>query len=110
MAKSILDQLGLLRNPCLIFGMLGSILLFGFGREMLESEHSESRTLGIFIAISAVILIFATLGFYIYAYTHLPGNVQEAAFLNHIKEQVLQDKKIRARNKNDERKSKRSKK
>lgn len=110
MEKSILEQLGLLRNPCLIFGIVGSLSLFWFDREMLESEYFELRIAGIIIALAGVLLIFVTLGFYIYAYTHLPGSAQEAAFLNHIKEQVEQDKSIRTGNNKNDRKSKRPRK
>jgi Na+-transporting methylmalonyl-CoA/oxaloacetate decarboxylase gamma subunit len=93
--NDILNQLGLLRNPCLVFGILGTIMFFDFARELLESEHLETRVLGLVISLAGMILVFVVLIFYIYAYLHLPANVQQFAFLDNIKEAVREDKKVR---------------
>jgi hypothetical protein len=103
--KNILDKLGLLRHPILIFGILGATLLIVFSPNMLQ--HSQS--VGGFMIVSAITLIFATFGFYVYAYHKLPRSAQEIAFLASLKEQIKHDKNVRSGRRINGLKSKRNK-
>jgi hypothetical protein len=101
--KNILDKLGLLRHPILIFGVISASLFFIFGKDQ------QSQSVGSFMAISAVLLVFASFGFYAYAYFNLPGNAQQIAFLDSLKEQIKQDKNVRSGRRINGLKSKRNK-
>ena len=88
--NTVVGRIGIVREPVLAFALLAAILM-GLGGCYLAGHEREALNIhGIIMIYIGVVMLFASLGIYVWMLARLPGSAQEVA-LNDVADALIQE-------------------
>jgi hypothetical protein len=89
----VLFRLGTVKNPVLFTSTLFSSVMMWHGKGLVENPNIFPEVTGAGMMILSVLVFLIGVGFYAYAFLHLPSSVQELMFLQDGKAAVERHEK-----------------
>lgn len=76
---SIIGRIGVVREPVLAFALLATLILFLGGIYLADHENEALNPHGIVMMYTGIIMLFLSLGIYVWMMKNLPGSTSELA-------------------------------
>lgn len=92
--KSVLAHVGTVRNPILVFSILACVLLNGFATLNMAETHQQADLTDNAMRIGGMLILFAGLALYFYAFLRLPSSSQELVFAEQALPEIARTKRV----------------